>query len=189
MQQGAVALEEVVPRAGQPDASFDVHHVKGRTQLDMVLGLEAELSHFALSTDLDVLRVVLADRDIRIGRLGHFQQQGVELRLEGLGLLLELLFLRLQGRQIRQRGLPLGARQLRDRLAHTILLGRNLLEPGLDVFKPAVDVQQFLDVGVDPFVLGRLNIEIRIVADEFHVDHSLLPRCDKTDRTNETYRI
>jgi hypothetical protein len=48
----------------------------------------------------------------------------------------------------------------------------DVLQLGLGVAKPAIDLQQPRDIRVDALVPGRLNEEVGMVADELDIDHS-----------------
>ena len=132
LQLGALAGEEVEPRARDLGAALDVDRAEQLTQLEVVARGEAlgrEVADGAALLEHDVV-VLAADRDAVDDQVRHGLEQQVEggagVLLGGLGLL-HLVGELLGPRQ--QRGPLLGAR-LRDVLAQLLLLGPQLLVRG-----------------------------------------------------------
>ena len=172
------ALEHVVAAAGELDPALDVNDAQFRPELHVVLEREVEFGHFALMAQDDVLGIVLAERDLRRGRLGDQQHLLAKL---GLKLLNQVGKLLAAGLELRHLGHRLllggGVLELGDVLARGILGGADFLNFLLGLEHPRVQFQQGGNVHRDVLVPGRLDELFRFGTNQLDVDHGL-PRPD-----------
>ncbi len=204
VQTRAPPGEQVRARAGDLHAALEVDHPVHGHQFDVVLRLEPALRLERLGhierrepvllgrvphADLHIVFRTLPDGHIRVRRLGHFEQQFVQFRLDRLNDDVEVLDLALQRRGPRPQFLDLlrdlrlargvGLLALRHQLAHlrarflreAVLLGAQVLLFRQGLAATLVEVEDAVDVDAHGLLPGAVGEPLWVVTQEFEIDH------------------